>query len=57
MSNFLGSLQTQPFLMILIDASHHFDELHVHFRIIIDFEIMTFPNSRRSDNEDGESLY
>jgi hypothetical protein len=30
--------------------------LHVHFQIISDFEIMTFPNSCRSDNDDGESF-
>ncbi|MFJ7938512.1 hypothetical protein ACIQYG_08245 [Peribacillus sp. NPDC096622] len=28
--------------------------LHVHFRISTDLEIITFPNSRRSDNDDGE---
>ncbi|PEZ74191.1 hypothetical protein CN380_24420 [Bacillus sp. AFS017274] len=30
--------------------------LHVHFRIISDFEIITFLNSRRTDNDDGESF-
>lgn len=30
--------------------------LHVHFQIICDFEIITFPNSRGADNNDGESF-
>lgn len=29
---------------------------HVHFRLISDFEIITFPNSSQSDNDDGEGF-